>query len=325
MKIIKTIKDWLKALLFALVTVLVIKAFFFDVFTIPTSSMEKTLLPGDMILVNKLSCGGYIPFLNYKLPGSSNIKRQDIVVFHYPVEPENPIYKKSYYIKRCIGLPGDTIVIENKKIFINHQKQPLPLHAEFDYMIQTNIQINQDSLLKYDITEGGPYGNLNQWQLTLTQQTLKKIEKLNYVSSVKSLQNKKNRFEEYIFPYDDNYKWNMDFFGPLYIPKKGQQINLNKHNLVLYQKIIEDYEHNILEIKNDEIIINGVSTKTYTFKMNYYFMMGDNRHNSSDSRFWGFVPENHLVGIAKFILFSTNKNIKQKSKYRWNRCFKTIQ
>jgi signal peptidase I len=319
MKIVRHLKDWTKALLYALITVLVIKVFFFEVFTIPTSSMAKTLLPGDLIFVNKLNYGGRVPFTNYKLPGISDVEHQDIVVFNYPMDQESLIEKKSLYIKRCVALPGDTIQIKNKSVFINGIKQDQPTLTQFNYNVWCNVEMNQDTLLKYGITEGGKKGNLNEWQLTMTDSIKNCISGLDYISSVKKIQVAPNSFADYIFPYQKYYNWNIDYFGELVVPKKGGIVVLDSNNIYLYEQIIRNYEGNELEWNNATFLINGVEVKDYTFKMDYYFMMGDNRHNSSDSRFWGFVPEDHIIGEATAILFSVNKAPDAKEKYRWDR------
>lgn len=338
-------------MILALITVMVIKAFFFEVFTIPSSSMEKTLLPGDVILVNKLSYGArvpvtplsiplthqYIPFMDgvksfmdflqlpyYRLFSTSEIQHNDVVVFNYPMDQEFPIDHRSYYIKRCIGLPGDTILIDNKEVFINHQATSFPTMAEFNFKVVTNTEITNDTLLKFNITEGGLDGMLNHWELTMTDSVAELLKKEPYITSVKKIEVDPHSYADYIFPYNDYYGWNIDYYGEIIIPKKGVEVLLNANNIHLYQRIIEKYEGNSLLQNGNEFVINGDTTNRYTFKMNYYWMMGDNRHNSSDSRFWGFLPEDHIVGKAQTILFSVNKS-EQGKRYRWSRMFQSIQ
>lgn len=321
----RIITDWIKALFYALITVLVIKAFLIDVYTIPTSSMEKTLLPGDLIFVNKLSYGIRIPFINYRLPKISEVKHGDVVVFNYPMDDNTVLSNKSLYIKRCVAVPGDTFQMKNKLIFVNGVQQKDLDQNQFNYNVVTNIEINQDTLLKYGITEGGKVGNLNEWQLTMTLDSKKRLEDLNYITSIKEIQVASNSFADYIFPYHKFYQWNIDYFGELIIPKKGVTVRLNANNIHLYKRIIETYEKNKFQESDGTILINEEEVTSYTFKMDYYFMMGDNRHNSSDSRFWGFVPENHIVGKAQNILFSINKSSEVEEKYRWDRMFKSIE
>jgi len=324
---------------------MVIKAFFFEVFTIPSSSMEKTLLPGDLIFVNKLSYGARLPITLLSFPLShqhlpwleqtkaylaiiqlpyyrffvDTIQRQDVIVFNYPFDTDYPVDHRSYYIKRCIGLPGDTLKIDNKRVFINNQELELPHDAQFNYKVITNQPITNDTLLNYDITEGGLDGLENHWELTMTDTAYYQLKSSNFIQSIKKIEVEPNVYADYIFPYHPNYLWNIDYFGEVVIPKKGTTIILDKNNIFLYRRIIEIYEENTLEETENGFLINGERTTTYQFKMNYYFMMGDNRHNSADSRFWGFLPENHIVGKAQTILFSMDKG-----NYKWDRMFKKI-
>jgi len=351
MHLVKSIKDWVKALFFALITVLVVKAFFFEVFTIPTSSMEKTLLPGDVIFVNKLNYGARTPitpltfplshqkmvfnaklksFVKYlqlpyfRLPGISTIKRNDVTVFNYPMDTDFPIDHRSYYIKRCVALPGDTLQIRNKEIYINQQKQDYSHLTAFNYNVRMSKEINQDTLRKYEVTEGGKIDVKNSWQLTLSNKVKENLKKLDYVTSIKELQIVPNSYADYIFPYHPHFGWNIDYYGELIIPKQGVTVTLDSNNIYLYKRIIEVYEKNEFKQLNNSFVINGETTDKYTFKLNYYFMMGDNRHNSSDSRFWGVVPENHILGKATTIILSVNRSKEESQNYRWNRFFKSI-
>ncbi len=324
MQLVNTIKEWVKALVYALITVLIIKVFFFEIYTIPTSSMEKTLLPGDLILVNKISFGARIPFTNYKILAISNVNRGDVIVFNYPMDENSLIANKSLYIKRCVAVPGDTLQIKNKLVFINNKQQTFPTNAEFNFNVITNKNINQDTLQRYNITEGGRNTLLNDWQLTMTEKTKERLAKQSYISNIKAVQVAPNTFADYIFPYHPFYQWNIDYFGKLVIPKKGVTVKLDSNNIYLYKRIIRNYEHNNFQQYKNIFVLNGDTTNTYTFKMDYYFMMGDNRHNSSDSRFWGFVPENHIVGKAKYVIFSINRFPGKEKSYRWDRIFKKI-
>lgn len=324
---------------------MVIKAFFFEVFTIPSSSMEKTLLPGDLILVNKLSYGARAPITLLTFPlshqhlpwfeqikaysdfiqlpyyrfFSDTIQRNDVIVFNYPFETDYPVDHRSYYIKRCIGLPGDTLKIDNKRVFINNQELALPHDAQFNYKVITNKPITNDTLLNYDITEGGLDGLENHWELTMTDTAYYQLKSKDFIQSIKKIEVEPNVYADYIFPYHPTYLWNIDYFGEVVIPKKGATVTLDQNNIFLYRRIIEVYEENTFQETESGFLINDKLTTTYQFKMNYYFMMGDNRHNSADSRFWGFLPENHIVGKAQTILFSMDKD-----NYKWNRMFKKI-
>ena len=341
----------MKALSFALLTVVIVKAFLFWVYVVPSSSMEKTLLPGDLIFVNKMAYGVRspitpltVPLSHHKMPFNNlvnsfsdliqlpyfrffkaAVQRNDVVVFNYPRSSELPIDHRPFYIKRCIGLPGDTLQIKNKEVFINGGKTAFPENVTFNYKVHSNIALSSDTLLKYNITEGGRVGGKGFYQLTLSNKAKEDLLKTTYINTIKPLKVDPSGYADYIFPFHKNYQWNIDYFGEVFIPKRGQQVALNTVNIQLYKRIIETYECNKIEIDGNTILINNEVATTYTFKMNYYFMMGDNRQNSSDSRFWGFLPEDHIVGKASFIVLSVNKNQIWPDKYRWNRFFKELK
>ena len=352
MKRRSAIKEWFHAVLFALVTVIIVRGFFIEAFTIPSPSMEKTLQVGDFILVSKLSYGARIPitplsvpfahqtlpFTNSKsyldwfhfpylrLPGTSEIKRNDIIVFNYPMETDLPIDHRTHYVKRCIAMPGDTLEIKEGKVFINAFLSIEPEYSQFNYLIKTDKPGLEDSTLKkLNITEGGRISVKGDYMLAMTKANAEILTQMKQVKDVKIYSDKKGSYSDFIFPHNDKFPWNIDFFGPLVIPQKGDSVEINLKNIALYERIITRYEENTLSIIHDSIYINNKPTSHYKFKMNYYFMMGDNRHNSADSRFWGFVPENHIVGKAVYILLSINKEAEGRSKIRWDRCFTKLQ
>ncbi len=352
MKNKKLLKEWAKAILYALLTILIIRAFFFEAFTIPSASMEKSLMTGDYILVSKLSYGARIPmtplsfpFVHQKLPFTENtnsffswlklpyvrlfgvpsVKRNDIVVFNYPMEQEFPVDQRTYYVKRCVGLPGDTLEVRNGQVYCNNIYTDMPEQLQFNYRVQCDRDsIQSDTLVKWGITEGGKYRNKGEFWFNLSLTDIDRMKKLPHLTSIEPLLKKKGVFNDYIFPASENYLWNEDFFGPVYIPKAGDSVRLSLDCLPLYQQIIGVYENNELSVRNDSIFINKKYSRSYIFKMNYFFMMGDNRHNSTDSRFWGFVPEDHIVGKAVKILLSIDKT-NGRGRLRSGRWFKRIK
>lgn len=339
----KKIQDWKRAFVIALFFFIILRVAIFEVFTIPTTSMEKTLMPGDFIIVNKLAYGGRIPitllsipffqqYINeaktllaysnllsipyYRFPGYSKVKKNDILVFNYPVEKEHPIDHRTYYIKRCIALPGDTIQIIEKKIFVDNVEQLNPKQACFNYTVNPTAEIENSFWDSLDINEGNRMFTLQKWHLQLTNEQYSILKKSNLFNSVLRQKYNKDQFADFVFPYDSSVKWNPDYFGPLILPQKGIKIEITKSNFNLYSSILKNYEN---------VIINYDSLPLYhTFLNNYYFVLGDNRDNSSDSRFWGILPENHIIGKANFVLFSMNKS-KNKNTFRWNRILKKIQ
>jgi signal peptidase I len=252
------------------------------------------------------------------------------VVFNWPAETlGRPIDKKENYIKRCVGIPGDTIEVIDGQLMVNRnpQEEFEGMKNQFQYSVKTKgTGLNPKILYeKYDITEGGYGRDQNEYNLTLTNKNRDALATFPNVISVDKRVKKEAKFEEYIFPHSKNFSWNEDNYGPILIPKAGTTIHLTTENLPIYKDIIERYEGNTLEIVGGEILINKEVATTYTFKMNYYWLMGDNRHNSADSRFWGFVPEDHIVGKALFIWMSWDKNAKGLKKIRWNRLFDGVK
>lgn len=347
-----TLNEWLKAIGFAFVTILLFRVFFFEPFTIPSASMERTLLTGDYILVNKLSYGPRVPltplsfpFVHQVLPftentnayldwiqlpymrlfGSPDVERGDIVVFNYPMESERPIDQRTFYIKRCIAVSGDTLEIRDGQAYINRVYNDWPEKLQFSYKVETDTDtINSDSVTALGINNGGKLRNKGEYWFTLDVENIEKIKKVPHVKNVSPILEKKGSYSDYMFPGNEHFLWNVDFFGPLYVPKEGDSVRLSIDSLPLYERIITEYEKNTLRTSHDSIFINDQYATHYTFKMNYFFMMGDNRHASADSRFWGFLPEDHVVGKTVSILLSIDKK-EEGSSLRGDRWFKSVK
>lgn len=234
-----------------------------------------------------------------------------------------PRDKKEFYVKRCIGLPGETIEIKNTEVFIDGKKIEEPEGMNHDYVLITknplNLRIWKE---KYDIGQSevmqGQGGNI--YQMPMTVEVYNQVKSLPIIDTIFKVNNEKGASLKEgmrIFPNHRDYDWSEDNFGPMYIPKAGESIEINTENLPLYHRIISNYEGNELLVKDGSIFINGEQVDSYTFKQDYYWMMGDNRHRSADSRFWGFVPEDHIVGTPAFIWFSKDA----ETGIRWNRIF----
>ncbi|WP_297087801.1 signal peptidase I [uncultured Draconibacterium sp.] len=379
--------EWVDAIIFAVIAATFIRMFFIEAYTIPTSSMEKSMLVGDYLFVSKTAYGPKtpntplsFPFVHNTMPvvggksyseaitrpykrlkGFTTIKNNDVVVFHFPEgdtvalgipnqsyyqltrtygknrvwsEKRNfgeiiarPVDKRENYIKRCVGIPGDKIEIKKGQLFVNDQPQEKYDGMQFDYLVKTNgTAINPKALDKLHIAEDdrNTYSS-QQYLFPLTQDAAEKIEDFANVTAVEKLLEEPGNWERNIFPADSRYPWNVDNFGPLTIPAKGETVSLTIDNLPLYRRIIDIYEENDLEVSGNEIKINGEVATSYTFKMDYYWMMGDNRHNSADSRYWGFVPEDHVVGKAKFIWLSLDKDKSFPANIRFKRLFTRVR
>ena len=357
--------EWVSSIVFAIVAATLVHTYVMQPYTIPTSSLEKTLLVGDFLFVSKFHYGARAPMTTvaapmvhdslplvtaksylkkpqlpyFRIPGFQEIKRNEIVVFSWPVDTvrwffdtskihiDKPIDKKSNYVKRCVGIPGDSLEIRDGYIFINGKQYVLPDRAKPQYYhhIGTSEGFSPLSLAKrYGSTDriGGSSGN---YTANLTDENAGFLRKNPFVKSVTKALAPKGGYDASVFPHNERYPWTGDNYGPIYIPEEGKTVALDLTSIPFYKRIIEEYEGNNLTINGDEIFINGKLATSYTFKQNYYWMMGDNRHNSEDARYWGYVPFDHVVGKPVFIWFSWNTNgEKLMDKVRWERVFTTV-
>lgn len=238
-----------------------------------------------------------------------------------------PVDKTDNYVKRCVALPGDELEIINGYIYINNQKQKELPEMQFRYFIKTNNgTIDKKVFEELDVYEEDyEYEGENIYVAHLSNATVDKLGEKPFIEGIDRFVTPKESPDYEIFPHHENYKWNQDHFGPLLIPAKGETAELSLKNLPLYKRIIEVYEGNKLRVQDGKIYINDEEATSYTFKMDYYFMMGDNRHNSLDSRFWGLVPEDRVVGKPIFIYLSLDENKSWFKKIRWNRFFKKVR
>ncbi len=409
--------ETISSILFAIVAATIVHNYVIQPYIIPTGSLEKSLLIGDFLFVSKFHYGARVPMtaislpmvhdtipllktrsylkkpqLPYlRLPGVKKIKRNEIVVFSWPADTvrqffvkekrvDKPIDKKSNYVKRCVGIPGDTLEILNGFVYTNGSKNILPDRAKVQYThygysqkgvssrklsskgysdytrvykIENISEPTYKQILPYIIgrkgntiedfrvitgSKGLPTELIYKTGLKVSEilelkkeitLTLREAENLRKVQGIDSVVRRINQVKvpnEAFFPNKVPFDWNEDNFGPIVIPKIGMTVDLNQKNLSIYKKIIGEYEGNTLELNQQGVKINGEYSSKYTFKKDYYWMMGDNRHKSEDSRFWGFVPDDHIVGKPVFIWFSIkgiNDGIKNW-KVRWDRIFTTV-
>ncbi len=330
-------KEWLDALLWAVIAAIILRTFFFGAYRIPTPSMEKTLLTGDFLIVTKLAYGPrtpmtlsvpftdmYMPGVNlpwFRIPGYSEIKRNDIVVFNYPIDVA-PVSVKTNYIKRAVGMPGDLIEIRDKVLMINSEPA-----EEFETVMQ-HYRVETRDRIRLSASKVRQAGGLiiqsgnNAYILNMTAEVAETIAQWGEIESV----------EPFVVPEDfDTFSrrgfnfsrgfMNHDHMPAFTIPYEGQVVELSAENWHLYQDIVERYERNSVQRNGGTFIINGEETNRYTIRQDYYFMMGDNRDDSEDSRFWGFVPDDHVIGKAGIIYFSWDK---ERLMPRFNRIFNLI-
>jgi signal peptidase I len=322
----------------------------------PMTVLQVPLLHNQVPVINTESYLKEPSFGYHRLPALQSVQRNEPFVFNWPAGDSSyvdiegsymynmdfirakpgllpqlqakgidltvrPVDKRDHYIKRCVALPGDVFEIKDHTIYINGQAQAQPENVQFNYWV-TRSNFNQQKLLEMgvnikelagseEVPEGKNYPNTIRF--ALTPANAKEFQEMGY----QMVLDKRNDIDKTLFPQDTaHFKWSIDNYGPLTMPKAGETVQLSMDNIALYWRVIKIYENNGLEFKNNEIFINGSKATSYTFKQNYYWAVGDNRHNSQDSRFWGFVPEDHVVGKPLFIWFS-----KGELGIRWNRIF----
>ncbi len=356
------VREWFDAILFAVVAATLIRWLIMEAYTIPTPSMENSMLVGDFLFVSKFHYGtrtpqtplqlplthqkiwftdipSYVDWIKlpyYRLPGFSSVKRGDVVVFNVPAKEENenkdyPVDLKTNYIKRCMGLPGDVLLIKDTQVYINGGAVENPPKMELSYLVYAKDEINVRNLEKLELDpDDYAYGGRTEdnqavYRMFLTADKVEEMKKLPYITAVTS-DFRLSAPDPLIFPASKRTKWNADNFGALTIPKKGMTFPVNDSTLALYGSTISLYDHNDdAVVKDGKLLIDGKEVSEYTFKQDYYFMMGDNRHNSRDSRYWGFVPEDHIVGKGFFIWLSIDKYKSFLGKIRWGRFFNLVR
>lgn len=410
--------EWVSSIVFAIVAATFVHTYFIQPYVIPTGSLERTLRVGDFLFVSKFHFGARTPmtavaapmvhdtipvlkkrsYLNkpqipyFRLPGFQTPKKNDIVVFSWPADTvrvffkaeegvQKPIDKKSNYVKRCVGTPGDSLSVVDGFVHINGEKLELSDRAKVmknykiysrkgvssrllgeidasDYTrkyIPATLSQNQLNILRANgIAAGsdekgkpviltGPQGLpielIRELRLSLKEEsplsrvanmTDEMVAKLRANSSIDSVVMEvqiKGTPGYNVFPQSPYYRWNVDNFGPIYIPKAGSTVEINNKTIPLYKKIIRDYEHNQVKVESNRVLINGEEVSSYTFKQDYFWMMGDNRDHSEDSRAWGYVAEDHIVGKPVFIWLSFDNfqdGIRFNEKLRWDRIFTTV-
>ncbi|MBU2945600.1 signal peptidase I [Zobellia uliginosa] len=409
--------EWVSSIAFAVIAATLVHTYFIQPYVIPTPSLERTLRVGDLLFVSKFHYGARTPMTTvaapmvhdtlplvhtksyltkpqlpyFRLPGFTKVDRNDIVVFSWPADTVRqffkkekgvikPIDKKSNYVKRCVGIPGDSLAVIDGYVYINGKQLQLSDRAkpQYDYTLYSSKGVSSTLLEKVEATGWSRkyiINSLNQQQLNgiqkyvkgyrqrndgklevytnergipvavarknaislaeetglervapLTDEMVAELKRESALDSIVRIVEKKGVPGGNIFPQSADYPWNYDQMGPIYIPQKGATVALNLKVLPLYKKIIREYEGNTISVAGNQIKINGEIADSYTFKQDYYWMMGDNRDHSEDSRAWGYVPENHIVGTPIFIWLSVdnfNDGI-LNWRPRWDRIFTTV-
>ena len=368
-------REWLDSVAFAVVAATLIRFFVFEAYTIPTPSMESSLMVGDFLFVSKLHYGvrtpktplqlplthqkiwftdipSYLRWLDlpiFRLPGFSSVKQGDAVVFNVPNYEEDgdaPVDLRTFYVKRCVATPGDVLEVRDQQVIVNGKAIENPVRMQHpifmktkenledkffeEYGIRNSPDASYDSADWLPLAEPDSQNVLWGYKLNTSKAMMEEIQALPFKKSfdVNLFKDPKGVTFIDIFPHDTTlFKWNRDFYGPLKVPAKGLTVPLTPGNVALYSEAIQKYEgiKNVV-VNGYQITIEGKAITSYTFKQDYYFMMGDNRHNSADSRFWGFVPSDHIVGKAFFVWMSIdpNKPLISWNKIRWNRIFRFV-
>jgi signal peptidase I len=361
-------REWWDSVLFAVVAATLIRGLFLEAYTIPTGSMEKSLLINDFLFVSKVHYGARTPktilqvplthqkiwfteipsysdaiqIPNFRLPGFTSVKNGDVVVFNYPGCPERPdpyggfdkypVDLRTNYIKRCIGIGGDVVDIRNSEVYVNNKKFDNAANTQKYYSIETNTNVNEKLFEKLGIENKGERSENGKiyYSINATESALAELKKYDFVTNIfpDIIAKGDTTDQNYnAFPHQTTlFSNNRDNFEPFTVPKKGMKIQLTDKNIAMYKSVITVFDLNKnAEYKNGKIFIDGKQVNEYTFNQDYYFMMGDNRYESDDSRFWGFVPADHIVGKAVFIWMSIDANGSLLNKIRWSRLFSLIK
>jgi signal peptidase I len=336
--------DWLKAFSIALLLIIASRFFFLDLASLSDSSMERSLLAGDIVVVKKWNYGVRLPMrlvpdswimkftsdtvppqrqLPYlRLPASSHPDYNQLVLLNVPAPHQLSIERRTRTIKRIAALPGDIIKIRNGDIWINDNRTVHPANVQWNYIVEFKKGSDIKGFFnEHKIGEGSKLNSRNTYILPLTRHLADSLLRKSTISYLK----KQNPLKDFSNPYGEKaVKWDSDHFGPVTVPYKGYHIDLDTYNLDMYRFLLTHHENCEVKISNDSVFINNKYQSDYEFKYDYYFMLGDNRHNTSDSRYWGLVPETHVIGQVTSVFVSLDKNAGFFNKFRWKRLLTAV-
>jgi signal peptidase I len=348
--LLKSFLGWTSSFVLAFVIILLIRALVFQTVIIQSSAMAANLIPGDWVLINKLPFGARLPvtpltipfstprttstvekdYLNwfslpyYRIHGLKKINNNDIIAFNYPGEQDIPVDMQIVYVRRCVALPGDTLKISNGILYINRKLIEIS-NVQYEYLVKVKVkELSKYLIDKYKLREGSEISNYGDYNLYISKEQAESLKKEKEIASVTRERKYIGYDKSYVFPNDASLVWTLDNYGPIIIPAKGNQLIINRRNLTIYREIIERYEGHNVSVINDSIYIDDKPLRTYFFKNNYYFVLDDNRDNSKDSRIWGFLPEDHIIGKVSMIISSFDPEASGFSKIRWDRIFKSL-
>ncbi|OFX89386.1 MAG: signal peptidase I [Bacteroidetes bacterium GWF2_33_16] len=320
---------WFKSILLALLVILLFKAFLFEPHVVISTNMGKTVMSGEMVVIGKSNYGARLPITLlslpffgatryvdwiklpvWRLPAIDSLKRFDLILFNFPFETEKPIDKRQIRLSRIVGMPGDNIEIKNYRSIVNNELVDIPDQSHYlNYSVVVESENDFKQLVnKYNISEGSIIKK-NTYLVSVSKDIASLIKSEKGIRSISINDNLKDDLD-IIFAYNPKRKWNKKDYGPIHIPGKGENIVLNKANIDLYFDIIKYHEGNDLSVTDSDILINGIEVHDYTFKNNYYLVLDDNRSDGKDSRYWGFLPDNHIFGKSLFVVFSIDKRYK---------------
>lgn len=271
---------WLAPAIIAVLLLFIINQAFFQLAIIPSDDMRQSYSRGDLVLISKFS---------------SKYKKNDILAFNFYTD-DSTTTKPLLFVQRCVALPGDTIELDNGFVYVNNNEDKFIAELQHNYYLKAKLELDKSFLMEYGLKEGGNISDENDYSFSICQKQADSLRTDSMVVELNRSIEKADLHDQMIFPNDSNYKWNKHNYGKLYIPKKDDVIKIDSHNISIYKKIISVYEKNKLDLKGDSIFINDTLANTYTIKQDYYFVLGDNRDNAIDSRYWGFLPKENIIG-----------------------------